>query len=153
MPLVPPQLVSAGFHPRLLASGVGLLVLLLCPASLLALRPLLPAGYPLLAVVWWLLAVANAGLGRLLAARWWRHHAPARAASCESWLPWIAQQLAAGADEAELRAYLQRTLPGNARPRNDGRVSGDVQLDGAPQVSDGPTHIDEMLARARRKLR
>ena len=153
VPLVPPQLVSAGFHPRLLASGVGLLVLLLCPASLLALRPLLPAGYPLLAAVWWLLAAANAGLGRLLAARWWRHHAPARAASCESWLPWIAQQLAAGADEAELRAYLQRTLPGNARPRNDGRVSGDVQLDGAPQVSDGPTHIDEMLARARRKLR
>ena len=33
VPLVPPRLVSAGFHPRLLASGVGLLVLLLCPVG------------------------------------------------------------------------------------------------------------------------
>ena len=31
--LVPPRLVSAGFHPRLLASGAGLLVLLLCPVG------------------------------------------------------------------------------------------------------------------------
>ena len=103
-----------------------------------------------MAAAWWLLAVANAGLGRLLSARWWRRHAPARAASCESWLPWIRQQLAAGIDEAELRAYLERTLPANSKPRRV--VSGDVQLDGAPQVSAGPTHIDEMLARARRKL-
>lgn len=114
--LVPPRLVSAGFHPRLLASGAGLLVLLLCPASLLALRPLLPADYPLLGAAWWLLALSNAVIGRLLTARWWSRHAPARASSCESWLPWIVQQLAAGVDEGELRAYLQRTLPANARP-------------------------------------
>ena len=38
VPLVPPRLVSAGFHPRLLASGVGLLVLLLCPVGRLRAR-------------------------------------------------------------------------------------------------------------------
>ena len=69
-------------------------------------------------------------------------------------MPWIAQQMAAGVEEAELRAYLLRTLPANARRSRDHPVlSGDVQMDGAPQMSDGPTHIDEMLARARRKLR
>ena len=48
-----------------------------------------------------------------------------------------------------MRAYLQRTLPNNARPRGTAAGGGG----GGGGEDDGPTPIDEMIERARRKLR
>ena len=116
---LPERLKRLGVHPRLLAS-VPSLCLCSVYAILLALRPTrkrlsadgeLQAPPTLLTVLWWLLLLPTLAIGGLYLRHWARRHRPSEAAAAESWVPWLAEQLARGTKEDDLRDYLQRTLP------------------------------------------
>ena len=139
-PRLPPQVTAPwpaglGLHPRLLASGLGLALGLVLPAALLGVAP--SVSSPLHRFMWWLLLLCNGGFGWVHYQRWWRRNQPTTAAASESWLPWITEQIRRGVADDELRAYLEKTLPENAHYGHAG----------------GATSVDEMLERARRKLR
>ena len=139
-PRLPPQLIAPppaglGLHPRLLASGLGLALGVVLPVALLGVAP--SVSSPLHGLMWWMLLLCNGGFGAVHYRRWWRRNAPTTAAASESWLPWITEQLRRGVADDELRAYLEKTLPENAHYGH----------------ADGATTVEEMLERARRKLR
>jgi hypothetical protein len=97
----------------------------------------------LLSALWWLLLLLTMGVGVLYVLYWVRKYKPSRAAaaSSESWVPWLAEQLARGTSEEELRAYLRRALP-------DGAFG--AEADGGQGDDDA---MEAMLSRARERLR
>ena len=88
-PKLPPAVLQAGFHPRLLAS-YHVLALLLAQLALLATPSL---SSVLLRFVWWLAFLAAVALGVLLALRWRRTHRPSYEVDLEKWAPWAADQV------------------------------------------------------------
>lgn len=136
--LVPRGLIEHGLHPRILASGTSL-SLFAVYAILLLVRPRTSSSL-LLQTLWWMLLFPAVGLGGVCARRWAYTHKASQPAAAESWVPWLAEQLARGTSEDDLREYLRRALP-------SANAAGD-----ASAKDGGAAPIERMLERARARL-
>ncbi|KAL1529623.1 hypothetical protein AB1Y20_000565 [Prymnesium parvum] len=106
-PKLPPALLEAGLHPRMLASYHA--VVLLVAHVVLLCMPTLDSF--VLRLGWYACFVAALTVGLLVLLQWRQLHKPSEAIIFESWAPWVSEQLARGTPESDISAALVASLP------------------------------------------
>jgi hypothetical protein len=67
--------------------------------------------YYFVTISWWVLHLSCIFFGWVYFRHWQKRHAPSQSAAPQSWVPWLAEQMARGTPISELRDYLERALP------------------------------------------